>query len=92
VRGLIADSGVGIELRQCKCLNKVVEQDQRANKKRTRPMMGFKSFRPAVKILSGIENLQMVKKGQLRCSGGLVVSDAARFYCLPTRCAIWPQA
>ena len=40
VRGLIADGGVDIELRQCKYLNSIVEQDQRAIKKRTRPMMG----------------------------------------------------
>jgi len=42
VRGLIADSGVAIELRQSKYLNNLVEQDHRAIKRRTRPMPGFK--------------------------------------------------
>src|SRR5664279_3389313 len=44
VRGLVADSGLSIELRQSKYLNNVVEQDHRAVKRRIRPMMGFKSF------------------------------------------------
>ena len=67
VRGLVADSGLTIELRQCKYLNNVVEQDHRAIKRRTRPMMGFKSFGSAVKIIAGIETMHMVKKGQLGC-------------------------
>jgi len=44
VRGLSADSGLDIELRQSKYLNNVVEQDHRAIKRRVRPMLGFKSF------------------------------------------------
>jgi transposase-like protein len=52
VRGLIADSGLDIELRQSKYLNNLIEQDHRAVKRRTRPTMGFKngsrtSSRPA---------------------------------------------
>jgi len=86
VHGLVADSGLPIELRQSKYLNNVVEQDHRAIKRRTRPMMGFKSFDSAGKIIAGIETMHMVKKGQLRCSSqGLVVSDADRFYSLATR-------
>ena len=65
VRGLIADSGVEVELRQSKYLNNVVEQDHRAIKRRTRPMMGFKSFGSAAKLIAGIETMHMVKKGQL---------------------------
>ena len=34
----------GIEIRQCKYLNNVIEQDHRAVKRRTRPMLGFQSF------------------------------------------------
>src|SRR4029450_5702871 len=41
VRGLLADSGGVIELRQSKYLNNLVEQDHRAIKRRLRPMMGF---------------------------------------------------
>jgi transposase-like protein len=85
VRGLIADSGLDIELRQSKYLNNLVEQDHRAIKRRVRPMMGFKTFESARKLIAGIEIMHMIKKGQLRCSKGLVVSDADRFYSLSTR-------
>jgi transposase-like protein len=85
VHGLIADSGLPIELRQSKYLNNLVEQDHRAIKRRVRPMMGFKTFESARKLIAGIETMHMIKKGQLRCSKGLVVSDADRFYSLSTR-------
>ena len=85
VRGLIADSGLPIVLRQSKYLNNLVEQDHRAIKRRTRPMLGFKDFGSAAKIIAGIETMHMIKKGQFRCSKGLVVSDADRFYSLATR-------
>src|SRR6201996_3580186 len=38
------DHGAHIALRQCKYLNNIVEQDHRAIKRITRPMLGFKSF------------------------------------------------
>ena len=85
VRRLIADGGLDIELRQSKYLNNVVEQDHRAIKRRVRPMMGFKSFWSAARLIAGIELMHMIKKGQLSCSTGLVVSDADRFYSLATR-------
>ena len=84
VRGLIADGGLTIELRQCKYLNNIVEQDHRAVKRRTRPMLGFKSFGSAVKIIAGIEIMHMVKKGQFGCPGGLPFSAADYFYSLAT--------
>ena len=84
VRGLMADSGLTIELRQSKYLNNVVEQDHRAIKRRTRPMMGFKPFGSAVKIIAGVETMHMVKKGQLPRPGGLAFSAADYFYRLAT--------
>ena len=54
-----------IEIRQNKYLNNTVEGDHRFIKKRTRPMLGFKSFRSAAKTIAGIELLHMIKKGQL---------------------------
>ena len=45
VLSIQADSGLSIELRQSKYLNNLVEQDHRAVKHITRPMLGFKSFR-----------------------------------------------
>jgi putative transposase len=38
---------VPITIRQVKYLNNIVEQDHRAIKRTTRPMLGFKSFRAA---------------------------------------------
>ena len=79
------NSGLDIELRQSKYLNNLVEQDHRAIKRRVRPMLGFKAFGSAAKIIAGIETMHMIKKEQLRCSRSLVVSDADRFYSLATR-------
>ena len=42
-----------------------MEQDHRFIKKRVRSMLGLKSFRTAKSILSGIEAMHMIKKGQL---------------------------
>jgi putative transposase len=83
-RGLVTGSGAAIELRQSKYLNNVVEQDHRAIKKRTRRMMGLKSFRSATKIVAGIETMHMVKKGQLACPAGLAFSPADHFCSLAT--------
>jgi len=85
VRGLIAESGAPIDLRQSKYLNNLVEQDHRSVKRRIRPMLGFKSFRCAARLIAGIETMHMVKKGQLRCPGGLAFSDADYFYSLAVR-------
>ncbi|MGG3528279.1 IS6 family transposase [Bacillus pseudomycoides] len=55
---------LGIQLRQVKYLNNIVEQNHRFIKKRVRSMLGFKSFRTATYILSGIEAMHMMKKKQ----------------------------
>jgi putative transposase len=51
---------------QNKYLNNIVEQDHRAVKRIVKPMMGFKSFRCARIILSGIELMHMIRKGQMQ--------------------------
>lgn len=48
-----------------KYLNNIVEQDHKFIKKRTKPMLGFKSFSSARETLSGIENIRMIQKGQI---------------------------
>ena len=53
-----------IEIRQIKYLNNIVEQDHRFIKKRTRPILGFKTFYSAAATITGIENLRMIQKGQ----------------------------
>jgi putative transposase len=50
-----ADRKAPIKIRQSKYLNNLVEQDHRATKRRTRPMLGFKTFRCARILLAGIE-------------------------------------
>ncbi|RPK10895.1 hypothetical protein FH5_03973 [Priestia endophytica] len=57
---------VGIQIRQVKYLNNIVEQDHRFIKKRIRAMLGLKSFRTAKNILSGIEAMHIIKKKQVR--------------------------
>jgi IS6 family transposase len=54
-----------IDLRQSKYLNNVVEQDHRNIKRIVKPMMGFKSFNSARRTLSGIEAMNMIRKGQV---------------------------
>ncbi|MDC0980269.1 DDE-type integrase/transposase/recombinase [Bdellovibrionales bacterium] len=54
-----------IEIRQCKYLNNIIEQDHRFIKKRTRIMLGFKSFESAAATLTGIEVVRMLQKRQL---------------------------
>jgi transposase, IS6 family len=44
------------------------EHDHRLIKKRTNPMMGFKSFRTAEQTITGIETIHMIKKGQVECN------------------------
>jgi transposase-like protein len=48
----------------------------------TNPMLGFKSFWSAQKLLAGIETMHMVKKGQLDCPKGQPMSAADQFYSL----------
>lgn len=55
---------VPIMVRQVKYLNNIVEQDHRAIKRVTRPMLNFKSFRAAHCVLAGVEFMHMIRKGQ----------------------------
>ncbi|MBD2000254.1 IS6 family transposase [Leptolyngbya sp. FACHB-541] len=54
------------ELRQSKYLNNMVEQDHRHIKSIVKPMMGFKTFNSARRTLSGIEVMNMMRKGQVK--------------------------
>src|SRR5450830_1577773 len=75
-----ADAYAQIQLRQCKYLNNIVEQDHRAIKRITRPMLGFKSFWSGRIIIAGIETMHMIKKGQMNCPAGSATSAADQFY------------
>ena len=69
-------------IRQVKYLNNIVEQDHRALKRITKPMLGFKSFQTAKSILAGIELMHMIRKGQLMFGGTEEMSFADQFYAL----------
>ena len=71
-----------IVVRQVKYLNNIVEQDHRAIKRVTRPMLNFKSFRAARNVLAGIELMHMIRKGQLVLQGSTALSFADQFYAL----------
>jgi putative transposase len=75
LQALNAQREAPIRIRQKKYLNNVVEQDHRAIKRRTRPMLSFKNFRCARIILGGIEFMHMIVKGQMK--------DGARANCRP---------
>jgi transposase-like protein len=57
--------GEETELRQSKYLNNVIEQDHRHIKRIVKPMMGLKTFNSARRTLSGIEAMNMIRKGQV---------------------------
>lgn len=75
--------GTHIIIRQVKYLNNIVEQDHRAVKRVTRPMLGFKSFEAAQSTLVGIELMHMLKKRQLVVEAGAKgLTAAEQFYML----------
>jgi len=77
------EHGTAIEIRQIKYLNNLVEQDHRAVKRITRPMLGFKSFAAAQNTLVGIELMHMIKKRQMGGKEGDEGHTAAgQFYSL----------
>ena len=75
ITSIHADSGLCIEMRQSKYLNNLVEQDHRAVKRITRPMLGFKTFGCARILIAGIKVMHMIRKGPLG-----VIKDPADDY------------
>ena len=77
------DHGTTIIIRQVKYGNNIVEQDHRAVKRITRPLLGFKSFDAAQCTLVGVELMHMLKKKQLLVADGEESLTAAeQFYAL----------
>ena len=79
IESVNADTLAEIELRQCKYLNNIAEQDYRTIKRITLPMPGFKSFWSARIIIAGIETMHMIRKGQSDCPSGHTMSAADQF-------------
>ncbi len=79
---IIEDKDISVIVRQIKYLNNIVGQDQRAVKRLTKPMLGFKSFEAARNVLVGIELMHMMPKGQMRLEGCEERSFADQFCAL----------
>jgi putative transposase len=71
-------NGRTIEIRQVKYLNNILEQDHRAIKRITRPMMGFKAFHTAYATIAGIETAHMIRKVQIQTSGATALQTFAQ--------------
>jgi putative transposase len=71
-----------IVIRHSKYLNNLVEQDHRAVKRLTRPMLGFQSFWAARCTIAGIEVMHAIRKGQLATTGHAPQTPAEQFYAL----------
>ena len=82
IESVKAQACVDILMRQNKYLKNLVEQDHRAVKRITGPMLGFKSCWSARILIAGIETLHMIKKGQRDCPDGSTVCAADQFYSL----------
>jgi transposase-like protein len=79
---IIDDRHIPIAVRQVKYLNNIVEQDHRAVKRISNPMLGFQSFRSARNVLAGIELMHMIRKNQRNLKGSDAMSYAKQFYAL----------
>ena len=82
IESIKVDARVDILMRQNKYLNNLVEQDHRAVKRVTQPMLGLKFFWSARILITGIETMHMIKKGQMDCPKGSAMSAAQQFYSL----------
>jgi putative transposase len=71
-----------ITMRQVRYLNNVLEQDHRAVKRITRPMLGFKSVEAAQCTLAGVELMHMLRKGQSAGGANHGLTAAEQFYAL----------
>src|SRR5215470_12761315 len=71
-----------IVIRHSKYLNNRVEQDHRAVKRLTRPMLGFKSFWAARCTIAGMEVMHAIRKGQLPSPVAAPQTPAEQFYAL----------
>src|SRR6201993_531513 len=74
------EHGTAITIRKRKFLNNVVEQDHRAVKRVTRPMLGLKLFDAAQDTLVGIKLMHLNKKRQMVVEAGEESLTAAELF------------
>src|SRR5215470_9427753 len=67
------------QLRQCKYLNNILEQDHRFIKRRVSPRLGFFSFNTARRTISGYETMNIIRKGQIEGAGKCDIRGQVRF-------------
>jgi transposase-like protein len=67
------------QLRQCKYLNNIVEQDHRFVKRRVNPGLGFFSFRTARRTIKWYEAMHIIRKGQISGVGKGDIQGQVRF-------------
>jgi transposase-like protein len=67
------------QLRKCKYLNNLVEQDHRFIKRRVNPGLGFFSFKTARRTIKGFEAMSMIRKGQIDGVGKGDIQGQRRF-------------
>jgi transposase-like protein len=67
------------KLRRVKYLNKVIEQDHRAIRRRWRAMQCFRSFYTAERTLEGAEAMHVMRKGQVKRFDGRDAAGQAKF-------------
>jgi transposase-like protein len=83
IKSYNAEHGTAIAIRTIKYLHNIVEQDHRAVKRVTRPVLGFKAFEAAYDTLVGIKLMHMIKKRQLVVEeGNEGLTAAEQFYTL----------
>jgi transposase-like protein len=77
---LSCDTTDRLQDRSCRKLKPIrIEQDHRAIKRRVRPMLGFKSVNSARAVLSGVEMVHMMRKGQAKYARNTQLSLAEQF-------------
>jgi transposase, IS6 family len=68
-----------IQLRQCKYLNNIIEQDHRFIKRQVNPGLGFFSFKTARRTISGYETMNIIRKGQIEGVGKGDIQGQVKF-------------
>jgi putative transposase len=69
-----------IIIRHSNYLNNIVEQDHRAVKRLTHPMLGFKSVWATCCTIAGIATMHAIRKGQLLTAENESQTPAEQFY------------
>ena len=70
---------VASQLRRCKYLNNIVEQDHRFIKRLVNPGLGFFNFNTARRTIGGYEVTNMIRKGQVEGIGKGDIRGQVRF-------------